>query len=116
MATQNASLRNTIAAAYGTALNRLDLLDGATVVATVTVTLSAGSTGVVTVDPDAATVVNAGTVDGATLYHSTPAAEITGITVSTIADGTGDITLSSLTYAVDETINLTAFSLTIPAS
>jgi hypothetical protein len=113
--TLNTAARNTIAAAYASAFNRLDLLAGGTVLATVTVALVAGATGVVTVDPASVSVGTSGTVNGAKLYHSTPSAEAT-LTVSTIAAGTGEVQLSSLTLVSGESVDLSVCSITVPAS
>jgi hypothetical protein len=115
-ATQNAALRNALAATYADELDRLELLDGATVIGTVSLTLTAGAEGVVTVDPSAATYAASGEIDGARLYSSTGSAQITGVSVSTVAAGTGHVQVSNLTAVSGESIDLSVASITIPAS
>ena len=112
--TQSTLLRTNLGDVYA-ALDTIELLDGATIVATVTLSMS-NSSGVVTADPAAVVESNPGTVDGARMYDaSAPTAELTGLTVSTIAAGTGQVQLSSLAIADGESVDL-AVTLTVPAS
>ena len=69
MATPNAALRNAKRDAYK-ALDRLQLLDGVTVLATVVVAWVNGADGVITADPDAVQAADAGQAKGARLYSS----------------------------------------------
>lgn len=116
MAIQNASLRNSLRAVYASGINRLTLLDGATVLGSVTVTLATGADGVVSVDPGVLTYSAAGTVDGALLDNTTPGAEISALTVGTIAAGTAQVRLSSMTAVIGETVDFTIVSLTVPGT
>jgi hypothetical protein len=119
MATKNTALRNLIANALGTAMNAgtLELLDGATVLAEIDLdadAFGAASTGTITAlgVPIAALGLDDGVVDSATLKGPGGTLVCSGLTVGV---GTGQVQLSSLTIATDQTVNLTSLTWTVPA-
>jgi hypothetical protein len=116
MATLDTLSRNTIAAAYGDLYDRLILRDDAVALATITIAFAAGATGVVTYDPASTEYDADGTVDNAILTNSVTGATLSGLTVSTIAAGTGQVQLSSLAAVTGESIDMSAVSITVPAS
>lgn len=121
MATKNTALRNLLADAFGDAMDGgfLDILDGATVLATIPLdadAFAAASSGVLTGNalPIATVGLDDGEADSATLRSAdSPVKEITGLTVGV---GTGQVQLSSLTIATDQPVNLTAIGWTESAT
>lgn len=117
MGTVNTALRNSIIADGVTNLNRLEILDGAVVLATFTIAWAAGTAGVQEVQstPIAVTAGDTGTADLARLYKddATPDEQITALTVGT--SGT-DVIIDNTSITSGQTVNLTALSLTFPAT
>ncbi len=117
MATLNDAVRTSMIADAVTNFNRLDILDGAAVLVTFTISWSAGAAGVQAVSglPDSENATAAGDADGAVLYESTdtPDERLTGLTVGT---GAEDVTIDNVSIANGQTVNLTALSLTMPAA
>jgi hypothetical protein len=97
--------------------NRLDVLDGAAVLVTFTIAWSAGAAGVQEVSgvPLSENAIAAGDADGAVAYKDddTPDERLTGLTVGT---GAEDVTIDNVSIANGQTVNLTGFSLTMPAA
>lgn len=115
MATLSTDLRNETANVIGS-LDKLEILEGSTVLATVDVSFGAPSSGQITNDPAAVNAVASGTADGARLYDSTDAnREITGLTVTTTGGG-GDIELDNTSIASGQSIDMSAISYTVPAT
>lgn len=120
MATQNDALRNLKANAVGDAMDggTIDILDGATVLATIPLDADAFAdavAGVISANalPIATVGLAAGDADGATLFGPGDTLQVTGLTVGV---GSGQVQLSSLTIAVDQPVNLTALTWTEPAA
>lgn len=117
MATISTALRTVMADDFANNQDRLELLDAAVVVATITLNWGAAVNGVVTSDP-AEVLADAGTeVDGARLYKDGATTEqVTGLTVSTVAAGTGQVQLVSLSVAEGQPVNLSSVTYTAPTT
>jgi len=117
MATINTALRNSIIADVVSNLDRLDILDGAAVLTTFIITWAAGAAGVQEVQstPVASTAGGSGDADLANLYNNaaSPDEQITGLTVGV---GAEQVVIDNVTIASGQTVNLTAMSLTMPAT
>lgn len=111
----NTTMRNTLADAAAGVINRIEILDGATVLATFSVTWGSAATGVASVasTPVGTTGAATGTADGARFYHSTGSDEITGLTVGT---SSAQVILDSLSITSGQPVNLISGSLTMPAA
>lgn len=130
MATKNTALRNALAQVFSdvfdTGTGTLEI--GTTSMGTTLVTYDINSTqstgvttGVWTVDfDDASPTAAAGAPDTAAEARmrdsGTPTYEITGITVSTTAAGTGDIQYDSTSITSGQTVTLSSFTITVPAA
>lgn len=115
MATLNSTIRNTLADGFAGVINRLEILDGATVLAVFSLTWGSAATGVVSVasTPVSTTGAATGTADGARFYHSTGSDEVSALSVGT--SGT-QVVLDSLSITSGQTVNLISAAITIPAS
>ena len=117
MATMNDLLRTSVIADAVSNLDRLDILDAAVVLATFTITWAAGAAGVQAVQstPVSTTAGAAGDAALADLYNNaaSPDEKITGLTVGT---GGTQVIIDNVTIANGQTVNLTACTLTMPAT
>ena len=117
MATNNTDFRNTLSDAAAGAFDRLAIrtAGGAAVLTTFTITWGSASSGAVSVasTPVASTASGTGTAAEARLYHSTGTDEITGLTVATSG---ADVTIDNTSITSGQTVNLTSFTYTTPAS
>lgn len=117
MATNNTTFRNTLSDAAAGVFNRMDIRTsgGAGVLVTFTITWGSSSSGAVAVasTPVAGTASGTGTAAEARLYHSTGGDEISGLTVATSG---ADVTIDNTSITSGQTVNLTAFTYTTPAS
>lgn len=117
MADLNDAVRISMIADAVTNFNRLEILDAAVVLVTFTITWAAGAAGVQAVasTPVAQNAVAAGDADLARLFKDDdiPDEQLTGLTVGT--SGT-DVIIDNVTIANGQTVNLTALTLTMPAT
>ncbi len=117
MADLNDAVRISMIADAVANFNRLEILDGVVVLATFTIAWAAGAAGVQAVSglPDSVTAVAAGDADLARLFEATdtPDEQLTGLTVGT---GAEDVTIDNVSISSGQTVNLTALSLTMPAT
>lgn len=117
MATNNTTFRNTLSDAAAGVFNRMDIRTsgGAGVLVTFTITWGSSSSGAVAVasTPVAGTASGTGTAAEARLYHSSGSDEISGLTVATSG---ADVTIDNTSITSGQTVNLTAFTYTTPAS
>ena len=113
MATADTTARNSrasdFASDFGTAT--LQILDGATVLATHTLAgFGAPATGVITASAIAnETIAADGTADGATI------SDTAGTYTITVGTSGADLNLSTLTYVSGETSSISSLSVTFPA-
>lgn len=116
MATKNADVRDTQVDQLANFFNRLDIIssDGATVLATFSLSWGTASTGQIglTGTPYTETAQTSGTAAEAKLYHTTDPYEITNISVGT-ADG-DDITMNTTAIEDGKDVELQDFTLTEP--
>ena len=117
MATLNDLVRTSMIADGVSNFDRLDILDAAVVLVTFTIAWAAGAAGIQEVQsvPIAQAAIATGTADLANLYKSTasPDEKLTGLSVGT---GAEDVTIDNVSISNGQTVNLTAFSLTMPAA
>lgn len=120
MASLNTTIQNALAARAVQNFDRLEILEGATVIATFDITWGAGSDGVQEVQSTPVeTTASDGTstgVDGARLYDSGASGEeLTGLTVTGTGGG-GDVEIDNTSVSNGQTVNLTALSITMPSA
>ncbi len=117
MATLNDAVRISMIADGVTNFNRLDILDGAVVLATFTIAWAAGAAGVQAVQstPISVSASAGGVADLAVLYKDDdiPDERLTGLSVGT---GAEDVTIDNVNISNGQTVNLTALTLTMPAA